>query len=295
MRAAAVVVCATLAMAASLDESVLRTSMSSSVPPKRAPVKDASYNESLALSRVYSAGIAYCPGSCIADWSCGPCSNPNLPPTKPVAYLYDETLNIAGYVTLTDAGVLISFRGTVSSSLQDWIDDLSSIVTVDLPGCDGCQVGSGFYDAYLSVRPQLLAALSSVQSAAAQNVQITGHSLGAAIASLCAYDLSASFPIDVVYTYGQPRVGNDAFSAAYNALVAEYRVTHWRDIVPHLPLEAMGFTHVPTEVWYVEDSSSYTVCDPTNGEDPNCSDSLDITISVDDHLDYLNVMLSELC
>ena len=59
------------------------------------------------------------------------------------------------------------------------------------------------------------------------NVQITGHSLGAAIAALAAYDLSTAFPIDVVYTMGQPRVGNAAFAAAYAATISAYRIVHY--------------------------------------------------------------------
>ena len=48
-------------------------------------------------------------------------------------------------------------------------------------------------------------------------------------------------------------------------------------------------------MFYQEDNVNYQVCSSTNGEDPNCSDNLDITDSIDDHLDYLNVMISRLC
>ena len=51
-----------------------------------------------------------------------------------------------------------------------------------------------------------------------------------------------------MYTFGQPRVGNPTFAAAFAAVVDEYRVVHWRDLVPHLPLELMGYAHPPTEV-----------------------------------------------
>jgi predicted lipase len=50
------------------------------------------------------------------------------------------------------------------------------------------------------------------------------------------------------YTFGQPRVGNDAFATVFKSLVNEYRVVHYADIVPHLPPEVLGFHHVPTEV-----------------------------------------------
>ena len=37
------------------------------------------------------------------------------------------------------------------------------------------------------------------------------------------------------------------------------------------------------------------VCSTTDGEDPTCSDSLPLPISVDDHLDYLNYKISDSC
>ena len=50
---------------------------------------------------------------------------------------------------------------------------------------------------------------------------ITGHSLGAALAVLCAAEIGAqdrSLGLNVtgVYTYGEPRVGNAAFQRFYN-------------------------------------------------------------------------------
>ena len=52
-------------------------------------------------------------------------------------------------------------------------------------------------------------------------VFVTGHSLGAALAALCAAELGANrnslgISIEGVYTYGQPRVGNANFAAFYS-------------------------------------------------------------------------------
>jgi predicted lipase len=67
---------------------------------------------------------------------------------------------------------------------------------------------------------------------------VTGHSLGGALAILAAYDLVdqhiATRPL--VYTFGQPRTGNYAFATSVMATVPDvYRLTHYRDIVAHLP------------------------------------------------------------
>ena len=67
-----------------------------------------------------------------------------------------------------------------------------------------------------------------------------------------------------------------------------FRVTHGRDPVPHLPLEAMGFKHTLREVFYDKSGTGgYTLCSATNPEDPNCSDKYDFDVNLLDHLTYL--------
>lgn len=82
-------------------------------------------------------------------------------------------------------------------------------------------------------------------------------------------------------------------AAAFNTTT--WRVTHHADPVPHLPLEAMGFAHPAQEIWYNEDQTSYTTCDPNNGEDPTCSDSLPLDIDVLDHLSYMLLDIALMC
>lgn len=70
------------------------------------------------------------------------------------------------------------------------------------------------------------------------SIYVTGHSLGAALAILCAADLVVvgKLPVAGVYTFGGPRVGNLAFSQWYNQNIAPevFRFTHRHDIVPHV-------------------------------------------------------------
>lgn len=70
-----------------------------------------------------------------------------------------------------------------------------------------------------------------------------------------------------------------------------FRITHNRDIVPSVPLQIMGFRHVPREVWQVDFAGheALTIC-ADNGEDPTCHDSmcyLGLCTSIADHLVYL--------
>ncbi|MEW5299856.1 MAG: hypothetical protein WDW36_002830 [Sanguina aurantia] len=125
-----------------------------------------------------------------------------------------------------------------------------------------------------------------------------GHSMGAAVAQLCALDMKFMYNISHVgcYTYGAPRVGNQAYQELFNLQIAEsWRFTHGRDIVPSVPLQYMGFHHVSNEVWLVDVESSagsetkVLMCDES-GEDPSCHNSacyLGLCTSVMDHLTYM--------
>lgn len=71
--------------------------------------------------------------------------------------------------------------------------------------------------------------------------------------------------------FGQPRVGDDAYAAfAEQRFPKVFRQTHYKDTVPHVPLESQGFRHIATEV-YEDNKLNYTICDGS-GEDPHCAD-----------------------
>ena len=113
---------------------------------------------------------------------------------------------------------------------------------------------SGFFDCWRSLSARMVGELRALRAShPLAEVFVTGHSLGAAIAMIAAYELeyAEGIPVAGVYTFGQPRVGNAAFQAFCNARAPRrtWRLTHWRDPVPHLPLRSMGFAHVGTEVW----------------------------------------------
>ncbi|VAH84578.1 unnamed protein product [Triticum turgidum subsp. durum] len=134
-------------------------------------------------------------------------------------------------------------------------------------------------------------------------IMVTGHSMGAAMASFCALDLVVNYGLDDVklMTFGQPRVGNAAFASYFKRYLPHaIRVTNANDIVPHLPpyfsfFPQKTYHHFPREVW-VHDvglgSLVYTVeqiCDDS-GEDPACSRSVSGN-SIQDHITYLGVSM----
>ena len=73
----------------------------------------------------------------------------------------------------------------------------------------------------------------------------TGHSLGAAVSTLLSIDiLELNLGPVVMYNYGSPRIGNVYFAEyASNQISVHNRITHLRDIVPHLPW-SRRFTHI---------------------------------------------------
>ena len=107
-------------------------------------------------------------------------------------------------------------------------------------------------------------------------VACVGHSLGAALAVHCTADLQQRGFDAVAYTYGQPRVGNDIFSAWYTSIDPDcIRVTAYGDIVPHVPPQVLDYRFQPTEV-FINATGALIVCD-SSGEDPTCSNSVPIS------------------
>jgi V8-like Glu-specific endopeptidase len=79
---------------------------------------------------------------------------------------------------------------------------------------------------------------------------VTGHSLGAALATL--YALQNTIEVNTfnatVYTFGSPRVGDEAFVNAYNERVRNtYRFANIPDLVPETPFKILGYSHVDHE------------------------------------------------
>ncbi len=116
----------------------------------------------------------------------------------------------------------------------------------------------GFTAVYRSLRigqaNTALAAKDSIESyldtGAATNVAVCGHSLGGALATLLTLDvaLNTSCNAPVGYTYASPRVGDHIFAGSYNAIVAaSYRIANRQDLVPKLPpILPLPYEHVNT-------------------------------------------------
>lgn len=173
--------------------------------------------------------------------------------------------------------LVLSFRGT--STPADLGTDLTFLpVALSAAGtsCSGCLVHQGFQASYNAVSSAAIAAVKKEMSNGNPSFIITGHSLGAAIASIAASSFASQGIQPTVYTYGEPRNGNAAFTDYINGLISPeeyFRVTHSNDGVPQIPPTLLGFQHHGTEYWQSSNTSNTpeTVLRCEGNEPANCN------------------------
>jgi hypothetical protein len=128
---------------------------------------------------------------------------------------------------------VVVFRGTDAADPTDLADD-GKLLQREWP--QGGLVHRGFAEALDPILPDLDSALDESHG----RILFTGHSLGAAMATLLA---SVKRP-DFLYTFGSPRVGDTQFTSTLTG-VSTCRFVDCCDVVTRIPPEALG------EVTYV--------------------------------------------
>jgi hypothetical protein len=134
---------------------------------------------------------------------------------------------------------VLAFRGTEVSKWEDVKIDIEARQISVLEG----RIHSGFQLAYESVEKQIDATLQELRNIP---LYITGHSLGAALATVATQRLQrnpwVADKIAACYTFGSPRVGDQHYDIEFKAPV--YRVVNTTDVVTVIPLLAMGYVHI---------------------------------------------------
>jgi hypothetical protein len=148
----------------------------------------------------------------------------------------------------TTRTAFVSFRGT--SDVEDWLADLDAIPDAYLPVGGFGQVHAGFQDVYELVRKGIAANLATA-TAGCDQILITGHSLGAALAVLAAPDIFRAMPPNKIeprlITFAGPRVGLIDFVNAFNAAIEScFRVVNFLDVVPYVP--PAPYAHVGAQI-----------------------------------------------
>lgn len=136
------------------------------------------------------------------------------------------------YVARGKGFAIVVFRGTDIRSYEDVIADLKFL---PVPWGSGGMAHQGFRDALEEVWAPLKKMLDGLRVP----LFFTGHSLGAALATLAADRYERA---QAVYTYGSPRVGDADFAADYR--LRTYRFVNNNDVVPKLPPKGGVFHHV---------------------------------------------------
>jgi pimeloyl-ACP methyl ester carboxylesterase len=161
--------------------------------------------------------------------------------------------------------LIIAFKG--SSTPEDFIQDAK----FDLRrlwwrlGTNGrVKVHAGFLQDFATISAKIV---SQIEKYLARNpsgkIFITGHSLGGALAILCALELSVrKIRVGGVYTFGQPRVGNKSFARTYNAHLGDvtFAVTNADDPIPLLPPLLSGYRDTGIEVFLPTPCAGWPNC-----------------------------------
>jgi hypothetical protein len=144
----------------------------------------------------------------------------------------------------------VAIRGTQTQT--EWLKNLDFDTTPYRPVPAFGDVHMGWMGLYETMRTNLAANLPAACAGCDQLI-VTGHSLGAALAVLAAPDITKnmSVPEPELTTFGGPRTGLVDFAMPFNLLIDTcFRVVNLFDIVPHVPLALPGlpYTHVGVEI-----------------------------------------------
>jgi len=161
-----------------------------------------------------------------------------------------------GFLAQSPAGELVAaIRGTVT--ILEWLHDAAFLFVPNPIHAGGGLTEDGFTAIYRSLRagkdPNAPAAISAITglvgAGSVKTLTVTGHSLGAALATLLALDvaLNSGTPQLSVYTYASPRVGELFFQHTYDGVAPDtYRVHNRPDLVPKVPF--FPYVHVGNDI-----------------------------------------------
>lgn len=142
------------------------------------------------------------------------------------------------FLAKNDEFVVLAFRGTQPDKWEDIRTDLR---VIKLRTVDG-KVHIGFKNAFDDVKNAVVTELR--KHLGEMPLYITGHSLGAALATVAVQEIEEEFHDQVAacYTFGSPRVGDGKYERAIK--VPFYRIVNATDIVTLIPFFLGSFVHV---------------------------------------------------
>ncbi|OXA39301.1 Lipase [Folsomia candida] len=276
------------------------------------PITIASYGPDVARAKkyVYLSGAAYCFD--IPAWTCPYCRKAQSLGYDFHAQVYNKAASTLALIAVNKSlkEVVVTFRGTLNMA-NVVIDLHHSIVSIDAgstvlergkskdDGGSVMRIHTGFINATNSLYGEIVEKLRKfLEEDDDYEVVLTGHSLGAAVASVTLFMLKEEiglpwdFPTPKSYAYfgyGTPRVGNQAYADYWNAQEMQLtRVVNKADFAAHAPSSLVGYVHHGNELWIMP-TEAEKVCSKTVYEDPSCANSVASMANLPDHLQYWDV------
>ena len=174
-----------------------------------------------------------------------------------VRFVHGVESHTQGYVAANDDFAIVTFRGT---EVINWKDVRTDVKVIPVQWDDGGKVHKGAKDALDEVwhkdgLGQHLNALKREKPA--RTFWFTGHSLGAAVATLATRRFGSG---SALYTFGSPRPGNRDFAQGMSAGV--FRFVNHNDVVPRLPPPGLmlKYRHVGTLKYITHDGRLRNRC-----------------------------------
>jgi len=163
-----------------------------------------------------------------------------------------------GFFAGNDTFAILAFRGTEKGNNHDIIADADALPVseADLGGQSAGHVHQGFQRYLKLVWPRVKQLVDDYRvNHKTQEICITGHSLGAAIATLAFHQLHSQHTS--LYTFGCPRVGNQDFCRSLETMAQTrpvYRFIDHQDVVTHVPPPGglAGYQHPNCTIFVID-------------------------------------------
>jgi len=159
------------------------------------------------------------------------------------------------YTVWTETELVFAFRGTEITDFSDIKADLQFKRVPVGTSHESGSVHRGFKAALDSVWDVFMEDYDRLREG--RTVTLTGHSLGAALATLAFSRLDIAAQL---YTFGSPRVGNSDFAAVLNFKHRKqiFRVINNTDIVARHPMAVWNYRHVGIAIYFNSDGTCVT-------------------------------------
>jgi hypothetical protein len=215
----------------------------------------------------YYTDAAYCSEDNIENWTCKNClERPDLKLTQ-LGTVSAESGVWYGFLGINNKGnIIISIRGTANPSNFLIAPDVLKKKYVTKEN-DEMWIHSGLLGAAHSLYPGIKDKLLELKNDYPDvEVFFTGHSFGGALASIIAVLLEdeslIEWPKTHVYTFGQTRVGDQAYADYIDSRTGAtfLRIVNNLDFFSNYPIRTLGYVHNQYIIFYSDDKQ--ISCDP---------------------------------